>query len=30
MAYKFRGEVYVDGKLMAEGEIMAVNHDPDA
>ena len=30
MAYKFSGEVYVDGKLMAEGEIMAVNHDPDA
>ena len=30
MAYKFKGEVYVDGQLMAEGEIMAVNHDPDA
>ncbi|MBL70069.1 MAG: 3-hydroxyacyl-[acyl-carrier-protein] dehydratase FabZ [Rhodobiaceae bacterium] len=30
MAYKFKGEVYVDGLLMAEGEIMAVNHDPDA
>jgi 3-hydroxyacyl-[acyl-carrier-protein] dehydratase len=30
MAYKFRGEVFVDGQLMAEGEIMAVNHDPDA
>ena len=30
MAYKFRGEVYVDGKLVAEGEIMAINHDPDA
>ena len=30
MAYKFKGEVFVDGKLMAEGEIMAVNHDPDA
>ena len=30
MAYKFKGEVYVNGQLMAEGEIMAVNHDPDA
>ena len=30
MAYKFKGEVFVDGQLMAEGEIMAVNHDPDA
>tara|TARA_B100000963_G_scaffold247313_1_gene216515 strand:+ start:215 stop:700 length:486 start_codon:yes stop_codon:yes gene_type:complete len=30
MAYKFKGEVYVDSQLMAEGEIMAVNHDPDA
>ena len=30
MAYKFQGEVFVDGQLMAEGEIMAVNHDPDA
>jgi 3-hydroxyacyl-[acyl-carrier-protein] dehydratase len=30
MAYKFRGERYVDGKLVAEGEIMAINHDPDA
>ena len=30
MAYKFKGEVYVDGQLMAEGESMAVNHDPDA
>ena len=30
MAYKFKGEVYVDGQLMAEGEIMAVSHDPDA
>jgi len=30
MAYKFKGEVYVDGQLMAEGEIMAVNHDPEA
>ena len=28
MAYKFKGEVFVDGQLMAEGEIMAVNHDP--
>jgi 3-hydroxyacyl-[acyl-carrier-protein] dehydratase len=30
MAYKFKGEVFVDGQLMAEGEIMAVNHDPDS
>ena len=30
MAYKFKGEVFVDGQLMAEGEIMAINHDPDA
>ena len=30
MAYKFKGEVFVDGQLMAEGEIMAVNHDPEA
>lgn len=30
MAYKFKGEVFVDGQLMAEGEIMAVNHDPNA
>ena len=30
MAYKFKGEVFVDGQLMAEGEIMAVNHDPGA
>lgn len=30
MAYKFKGEVFVDGHLMAEGEIMAVNHDPNA
>ena len=29
MAYKFKGEVFVDGQLMAEGEIMAVNHDPN-
>ncbi len=27
MAYKFKGEVFVDGQLMAEGEIMAVNMD---
>lgn len=30
MAYKFKGEVFVDGQLMAEGEIMAINHDPEA
>ena len=30
MAYKFKGEVFVDGQLMAEGEIMAINHDPGA
>ena len=30
MAYKFKGEVFVDGQLMAEGEIMAINHDPQA
>ncbi len=26
-AYKFRGEAFVDGKLHAEGEIMAVNYE---
>src|SRR5210317_874431 len=28
-AYKFKGDNFVDGKLVAEGEIMAVNHEEE-
>ena len=28
-AYKFKGNIFVDGKLVAEGEIMAVNAEED-
>jgi 3-hydroxyacyl-[acyl-carrier-protein] dehydratase len=28
-AYKFKGDIFVDGKLVAEGEIMAVNAEED-
>lgn len=27
VAYKFKGNIHVDGKLVAEGEIMAMNHE---